>query len=165
MIKLKNLLPEGMTGYSTHGESDNAADYYDELEELYDKSERKVAGTRGAADKTAQLSTAFERWLKKIVKDKDGYGYDLDGWQALALISKTPLFRKVTQAAPKVNVKSHFKQAIQKLEKDVKDAEKEKKEYEKDPDDYYGPGEYGDEPDPDWLPALRRMITAARKWA
>ena len=112
MIKLKDLIPEGFMGWEHYEESDTASDHYHTLKDLYKKNKNE----------SGRLVGDFKRWLDKLDRDK-GNEYNLTGYQALALISKEPLFSDVAQATqPHVDVRRYARKAFVELKKDLQHA-------------------------------------------
>lgn len=109
MIKLKDLIPEGMTGWDRWVQSDNAADKRAALEDLYKRNKDNQKTLRGT----------FDIWLQKVVVDPYGTEWDLSGWHAIALISKDPLFAKVVKESG-LNVKGHMSKALRQVHKELR---------------------------------------------
>ena len=93
-----------MVGWDSYLDSDMAADKYAELEDLYKRNK----------DNPDTLKGVFEIWLKKFVVEPYGTDVDLDGWHAIALISKEPLFKDIVDAS-QLNVRPHMRTALQTL--------------------------------------------------
>lgn len=105
VIKLADLIPEGLTvGWDSYVDSDMAADKYAELKDLYNRNK----------DNPDTLKGVFEIWLKKFVVEPYGTDVDLDGWHAIALISKEPLFKDIVDAS-QLNVRPYMRTALQTL--------------------------------------------------
>ena len=105
VIKLADLIPEGlMVGWDSYLDSDMAADKYAYLKDLYDEHKNNPE----------QLKGVFEIWLKKFVVEPYGTDVDLDGWHAIALISKEPLFKQIVQAS-KLDVRPYMRIALETL--------------------------------------------------
>lgn len=109
MIKLKTLVPEGMTGWDRWVQSDMAADKRAELEGIYKRN-------KGNQE---TLKTTFDIWLQKIVVEPYGTEYDLSGWHAIALISKDPLFARVVKESG-FNVKGLMSKALRQVHKELR---------------------------------------------
>ena len=99
---------EGFTGYESYGQSDTASDHFSNLEDIQRKNRDDPKGYK--AD--------VEGWMKKIAQDK-GNEYNLDGFEALGLISKDLLFQRIITASG-VNIKPLARKAIQSISKDLK---------------------------------------------
>ena len=99
---------EGFTGYESYGQSDTASDHFSNLEDIQRKNRDDPKGYK--AD--------VEGWMKKIAQDK-GNEYNLNGFEALGLISKDLLFQRIITASG-VNIKPLARKAIQSISKDLK---------------------------------------------
>jgi len=139
--KVDKFLSEGMMGWSHWEESDNAADWHDSLEDIWKRFEK-------GRDK-AKLKADFQKWHEKILKDKYGSSWDLDGHMALPLIANDKLYKQV-HATSGLNVKRYFSEAIKKIQSDLKAGSDLRAG-----DDGASPG---------WTSGLKRMIQLAQKW-
>ena len=105
MIKLKDLVREGFMGWEHYQESDTASDHFSNLEDIQQKNRDNPKGYK----------TGVEGWLKKIAQDR-GNQYNLDGWEALGLISKDLLFQRIITASG-ADIKPTARKAIQSISK------------------------------------------------